>query len=198
MTQFPEIHTWSFIPPRHGHCRTSTTTTAAAAAIVFKSFRIIQLPTFPSNVCSIIPTISFVWRISLHQYSYRILPPALRHQNKSSPWSRPPCRTVKRCTDQRYFTRTRLREFELHLRWNVLLLPYLNTWYMVHSIRNIFRGVLAWHLTPTTRTRTRTRTLWGDLCLYAVACEGSRLIRPKGDALDGGCAFQNSRTRVCI
>ena len=24
------------------------------------------------------------------------------------------------------------------------------------------------------------------------------LIRPKGNAVDGGCAFQNSRTRVCI
>ena len=49
-----------------------------------------------------------------------------------------------------------------------------------------------------TRTLTRTRTLWGDLCLDAVACEGSSLIRPKGDAVDGGCVFQNSRTRVCI
>ena len=35
-------------------------------------------------------------------------------------------------------------------------------------------------------TRTRARRLWGDLCLDAVACEGSRLIRPKGDAVDGG------------
>ena len=32
---------------------------------------------------------------------------------------------------------------------------------------------------PTrTRTRTRTRTLWGGQCFDAVACEGSRLIRP--------------------
>ena len=52
---------------------------------------------------------------------------------------------------------------------------------------------------PTrTRTVTLTRTLWGDLCLEAVACEDSRLIRPKGDAVDGGCVFQNSRTRVCL
>ena len=49
-----------------------------------------------------------------------------------------------------------------------------------------------------TRILIRTRTLWGDLCLDAVACEGSRLIRPKGDAVDGGCVFQNSRTRLCI
>ena len=35
-------------------------------------------------------------------------------------------------------------------------------------------------------TRTLTRTLWGDLCLDAVACEGSRLIRPKGGAVAGG------------
>ena len=49
-----------------------------------------------------------------------------------------------------------------------------------------------------TRTLTRTRTLWDDLCLDAVACEGSTLIPPKGDAVDGGCVFQNSRTRVCI
>ena len=36
-----------------------------------------------------------------------------------------------------------------------------------------------------TLTLTVTRTLWGDLCLDTVACEGSRLIRPKGDAADG-------------
>ena len=46
-------------------------------------------------------------------------------------------------------------------------------------------------------TLTLTRTLWGDLCLDAVACEGSRLIWPKGDAVDGGCVFLNSRTR-CV
>ena len=52
---------------------------------------------------------------------------------------------------------------------------------------------------PTrTLTLSLIGTLWGDLCLDAVACEGSRLIRPKGDAADGGCAFQNSRTSVCI
>ena len=33
------------------------------------------------------------------------------------------------------------------------------------------------HLTLS-RNRTRTRTLWGDQCLDAVACEGSRLISP--------------------
>ena len=39
---------------------------------------------------------------------------------------------------------------------------------------------------PTqTLSLTRTRTLWSALCLDAVACEGSRLIRPKGDAADG-------------
>ena len=40
-------------------------------------------------------------------------------------------------------------------------------------------------------TLTVTRTLWGDLCLDAVVCEGSKLIRPEGDAVDGGFAFQN-------
>ena len=29
-----------------------------------------------------------------------------------------------------------------------------------------------------TRTLTLIGTLWGDQCLDAVACEGSRLIRP--------------------
>ena len=49
---------------------------------------------------------------------------------------------------------------------------------------------------PTrTITLALTLTLWGDQCLDAVACEGSRLIRPKGDAVDGGCTFQNSHTR---
>ena len=52
---------------------------------------------------------------------------------------------------------------------------------------------------PTrTITLALTLTLWGDQCLDAVACEGSRLIRPKGDAVDGGCVFQNSHTRVCM
>ena len=52
---------------------------------------------------------------------------------------------------------------------------------------------------PTrTLTLTLPRTLWGDLCLDAVACEGSRLIPPKEDAVDEGCAFQNARTRVDI
>ena len=46
------------------------------------------------------------------------------------------------------------------------------------------------------RTLTRTLTVWGDLCLDAVACEGFRLIRPKGDAVDGGCVFQTSHTRM--
>ena len=41
-----------------------------------------------------------------------------------------------------------------------------------------------------TLTRTLTRTLWGDLCLDAVACEGPRLIRPKGDAVDGDAYFK--------
>ena len=47
-------------------------------------------------------------------------------------------------------------------------------------------------------TRTPIRTPWGELCVDAVACEGSTLIGPKGDAVDWGCVFQNSRTRVCI
>ena len=49
-----------------------------------------------------------------------------------------------------------------------------------------------------TRTLTLTLTLWGDLCLDAVACEGSRLIPPEGDAVDGGRVFKNSRTRACM
>ena len=110
-------------------------------------------------------------------------------------------------SQQRYFMRTRVREFEMHLRSNVLvLLLYLNTRYQVYSTRyqvHIWGGLAvapdADHPTRTlTRTRTRTRTLWGDLCLDAVACEGSRLIRPKGDAEDEGCSFQMSRTRVYI
>ena len=66
----------------------------------------------------------------------------------------------------------------------------------------VCRGVLAVAPDADDPTRTRTliltRTLWGDLCLDAVACEGSRLISLKGDAVDGGCVFQKSRTRVCI
>ena len=85
------------------------------------------------------------------------------------------------------------------IRWNVplLILLYLNTWYQVYSTRYIciFRGIRPWRLTTT--TLTLTRRLWGDLCLDALACEGSRLIRPKGDAVDGGCAFQNLRTSSC-
>ena len=46
--------------------------------------------------------------------------------------------------------------------------------------------------------RTLARTLWGDLCLDAVSYEGSRLIPPKGDDVDEGCAFQTSRSRMCI
>ena len=65
--------------------------------------------------------------------------------------------------------------YQVHIKYFV---P--GTWY-------IFRGGLAEALDadqPTrTLTRTRTRTLWGDLCL---------------DAVDGGCAFQKSRTRICI
>ena len=62
------------------------------------------------------------------------------------------------------------------------------TRYLVYSTGYICMGVLAVTLEagyPTrTLTLTVTRTLWGDLCLDAVACEGSRLIRPKGDAVD--------------
>ena len=46
-------------------------------------------------------------------------------------------------------------------------------------------------------TLTLTRTLWGDLWLDAVAGEGSRLIRPKGDA-NGGYTFQKPHTRVSV
>ena len=59
-------------------------------------------------------------------------------------------------------------------------LIYPNTWYQVYSATYIlmypyvFRGVLA--LAPHA---DRTRTLSGDLCLDDVACEDSRLIRPK-------------------
>ena len=50
---------------------------------------------------------------------------------------------------------------------------------------------------PTrTLTRSLTRTLWGDLCLDAVACEGSGLIRAKGDAVKGGAHFK-SRAPGC-
>ena len=50
---------------------------------------------------------------------------------------------------------------------------------------------------PTrTLALTLTGTLWGDLCLDAVACEGSRLIRPKGDAVDGGYVFYKKLKNV--
>ena len=127
-----------------------------------------------------------------------------------------------------YYMRTPVCEFEMHLRWNVLLLQYLlffgggrlwlccvrfnclfsgfgETKYLGYYIVpgtyvHVCRGVLAVALDADhpTRTPTLTRPLWGDLCLDAVACEGSRLIRPKGDAVDRGCVLQNSRTRVCI
>ena len=34
--------------------------------------------------------------------------------------------------------------------------------------------------------------------LEVLILQVSRLIRPKGDAVHGGCVFQNSRNRVCI
>ena len=100
--------------------------------------------------------------------------------------------------------RTRVCEFEMYLRWNVLLLLYQNTWYQVYSPRYIFGLFLA--VAPDVDHPTRTLTLpltligtlWGDLCLDAVACEGSRLFRPEGDAVHGGRAFQNPHTRVYI
>ena len=99
---------------------------------------------------------------------------------------------------------TRVREFEMHLRSNVLLLLYLNAWYQVYSTGYVRKGVLAVapdadHPTRTltrTRTRTQTRTLWGDLRLDAVACEGSRLILPKGMLWMGG-AFLKTRAPGC-
>ena len=53
------------------------------------------------------------------------------------------------------------------------------------------------HPNPT-RTVTLTRTQWGDLCLDAAACESLSLIRPKWDPVNGGCAYQNSHTRVFV
>ena len=51
---------------------------------------------------------------------------------------------------------------------------------------------------PTlTLTLTVTRTLWGDLCLDAVTCEGSRLIRPKGDTLGMGGAYFKTGAPGC-
>ena len=62
------------------------------------------------------------------------------------------------------------------------------TWY-------IFRGVLA--VEPNADHPTRTRTLWGDLCLDAVVCEDSRLIRTKGDMLWVGGAHFKTRAPGC-
>ena len=42
-----------------------------------------------------------------------------------------------------------------------------------------------------------TRTLWGDMCLDAVAYEGSRLIRPKGGCCGWGVRYFNTRTPGC-
>ena len=71
----------------------------------------------------------------------------------------------------------------------------------VYSTRYILWGLLAVALDvdhPTqTPTRTGIQTLWGEQCLDDVAFEGSGLIRPKGDAVDAECTFQNSRMRVC-
>ena len=51
-----------------------------------------------------------------------------------------------------------------------------------HHVPTPLRGITvrASRSRPTTRTLSLalTRTLWGDRCLDAVACEGSRLIRP--------------------
>ena len=103
-----------------------------------------------------------------------------------------------------------VREFEMHLyvtRWNVLITTATTLKYLVPGIyylgtRYIRRILLffcraGWRRQPDPNPTTRTLTLWGDLCLDAVACERSRLCK-KGDAVDGGCVVQNSRTRVCI
>ena len=77
----------------------------------------------------------------------------------------------------------------LHLdtRYQVFIRIVPGKYYTEYYIY-IFKGVLA--VAPDadhpTRTLTVTLTLWGDLCLDTVACEGSRLIRPEGDAVDGG------------
>ena len=51
-------------------------------------------------------------------------------------------RTIHKCAayvrlvcELRYYMGTRVREFEMHLRRNVLLLLYQNTWYQVYSTR---------------------------------------------------------------
>ena len=57
--------------------------------------------------------------------------------------------------------------------------PFLFFW---EFFRILFGGGWLWCPKPKadhpTLTRTLTRTLWGDQCLDAVACEGSRSIRP--------------------
>ena len=102
--------------------------------------------------------------------------------------------------------RTWVREFEMHLIQDEMYYYYYYYYTKIPGIGYVVPGTFSFFFAPApdadhptrTRTRTRTRTLWGDLCLDAVACEGSRLIRPKGNAVDGGCVFQNSHTRVCI
>ena len=67
---------------------------------------------------------------------------------------------------------------------------------------NICKGVLAAAFDADHPTRTLTltvsRTLWGGLCLDAVACEGSRLIRSKGVLWMGGAYFKLSHPGVRI
>ena len=48
---------------------------------------------------------------------------------------------------------------------------------------------------PNPNPSPLTRTLWGDLCLDAVACEVLGRFGRRGMPWIGGCAFQNSRTR---
>ena len=60
---------------------------------------------------------------------------------------------------------------EQYLAMEALL--HLDKWILIFT-----RVLLAVVPKADRATRTRTRTLWGELCLDAVACEGCRLIQP--------------------
>ena len=70
-------------------------------------------------------------------------------------------------------------------------------------IVNRDRGFASWCLKPATLTGTLTLTLtltlWGDQCLDAVACEGSRLIRPtRMPCLEGRGLFDRLLKRNAV
>ena len=84
-----------------------------------------------------------------------------------------------------------VREFEMHLLDDEMCYYYYyaktpGTSYVVPPGTFFFFLFGRGASDNPTRTRSVTRRLRGDLCLDAVACEGYRLIRPKGDAVDGG------------